>query len=836
MKKLILIIAAILSSINLFSQTYSGGTGTAESPYQISTLEDLRYLSENGEADWDKHFIMMNDIDASETKNWNEGAGFLPIGRDENSMFVGLFDGAGYVIDSIYVNNKSIVGGFFGFIGSAKYYYSAINLGITNCNITSTPATTGGFVASNRGYIKSCFVTGNVDSDEESYAGGFVGWNDGRIEDCYAITSVKGSYVNGGFVGYSFRYSRILNCYTVATVEGNDRQGSFSGINFGKMENCYYDSSVSTHIAIYDDNAYPGQIILGKSTDELKTKETYVDWDFEYAWSIDSEINNGYPYCDYREQPPYPFSGGKGTIQKPYQISTLEDLRYLSEEGESDWYKHFILTNDIDASDTKNWNDGSGFTPIGKDQDSPFAGTFNGGGFVIDSLYMNRGRYYVGFFGYIGGSQYDITIGNLGLNNCRIYGNRLLGSIASVSNGRIRNCFSSGEIGDISDIPNAVGGLVYSNRGTISNSYSECKVSSKNSGGLVCVNEGNIDSCYATGVVSSNKYGAGGLVFFNRNEISNCYATGDVDFFDGDGSAVCAGGLAAADDGNIYNSYATGNVNSSVPGSYIGGLVGYYMESEGRVTINCFATGDVTASGKDASVGGLIGFLQDTPALTARNPYYPRYINNVINCYARGNVSVSGNNSDIGGFCGLNLNYCNIAMSYSTGKITINADDCKTDGFSSNYGGGSLGSFYYYVFIDKETSNYKYGSTTAAMKTKSTFTDEYWDFENVWNIDGVTNDGYPFLRPNAIVDLEIAAIGDDEINNTLQIYPNPATNQININYKGIIEKIEIYDITGQLIITANTLQIDVSNLTNGIYQVVLRSGNQIETSQLIILR
>ena len=53
----------------LFAQTYSGGAGTAENPYQISTLEDLRFLSENGEADWDKHFIMTNDIANSDTKN-----------------------------------------------------------------------------------------------------------------------------------------------------------------------------------------------------------------------------------------------------------------------------------------------------------------------------------------------------------------------------------------------------------------------------------------------------------------------------------------------------------------------------------------------------------------------------------------------------------------------------------------------------------------------------------------------------------------------------------------------------------------------------------------------
>jgi hypothetical protein len=38
------------------------------------------------------------------------------------------------------------------------------------------------------------------------------------------------------------------------------------------------------------------------------------------------------------------------------------------------------------------------------------------------------------------------------------------------------------------------------------------------------------------------------------------------------------------------------------------------------------------------------------------------------------------------------------------------------------------------------------GNTTAQMKTQSTFTDAGWDFDNVWTMDGVTNDGYPFLK------------------------------------------------------------------------------------------
>ena len=73
-------------------------------------------------------------------------------------------------------------------------------------------------------------------------------------------------------------------------------------------------------------------------------------------------------------------------------------------------------------------------------------------------------------------------------------------------------------------------------------------------------------------------------------------------------------------------------------------------------------------------------------------------------------------------------------------------------GVGSNVGGYS-GSEDVIVacFWDKETSGQltSFGGTgrnTIAMKTKSNFTDAGWNFVTIWNIDEVTNNGYPFLR------------------------------------------------------------------------------------------
>ncbi|MFW3145321.1 MAG: hypothetical protein ACMUIE_00735, partial [Thermoplasmatota archaeon] len=55
------------------------------------------------------------------------------------------------------------------------------------------------------------------------------------------------------------------------------------------------------------------------------------------------------------------FAGGSGTLSDPYQISNVTQLQNMS----SDLNAHYILINNINASDTINWNGGLGFDPIG---------------------------------------------------------------------------------------------------------------------------------------------------------------------------------------------------------------------------------------------------------------------------------------------------------------------------------------------------------------------------------------------------------------------------------------------------------------------------------------
>ena len=105
------------------------------------------------------------------------------------------------------------------------------------------------------------------------------------------------------------------------------------------------------------------------------------------------------------------YSGGSGTSGDPYQISNTADLIELSKTS-GDWSKYFIQTADIsfnadesqvdwDDDGTATWDadDQLGFSPIGNST-TKFTGSYDGGGYTIDNLFINRpSTENVGFFG-----------------------------------------------------------------------------------------------------------------------------------------------------------------------------------------------------------------------------------------------------------------------------------------------------------------------------------------------------------------------------------------------------------------------------------------------------
>ena len=297
------------------------GNGTLGSPYVVSTMGNLYWIAMD-EDRWDKHYIQDAWIDASETSEWENGAGWLRIGTGQ-VKFTGSYDGGGFAINGLVVNRAESPNGFFGLAIGAKFN----NIILSNISIT-TLGSAGGLVGAiySSSEVNNCCCTGFVsggyyvgglvgksDSSEINRSsstgtvngiglvGGLVGWNyTAQINDSYSLSFVTGRDRQiGGFVGRNNNGSGIYNCYSAGQVTGVEDTGGFAGtLDDAVVENSFWDtetSGMNTSIAG-----------IGKKTYEMKTLSTFIDagWDFlgesvngtEDIWDIDPLSNDGYPY------------------------------------------------------------------------------------------------------------------------------------------------------------------------------------------------------------------------------------------------------------------------------------------------------------------------------------------------------------------------------------------------------------------------------------------------------------------------------------------------------------------------------------------------------------
>ena len=174
----------------------------------------------------------------------------------------------------------------------------------------------------------------------------------------------------------------------------------------------------------------------------------------------------------------------------------------------------------------------------------------------------------------------------------------------------------------------------------------------------------------------------------------------------------------------INNSWANGTIYCY---GACGGLVGYSVY--GSLITNSWADVNVI-SRYDNYFGGLIGYNYGT----------------IRNCYARGDVS--GTQNLCGGFTGMNANsYGVINNSYSTGNVNCSGGTkgAFMSGYSGHYGTIQASFWDNQTSLSTGVGSDLYNRSTADMKTESTFTSVGWDFTNIWNINESVNDGYPNL-------------------------------------------------------------------------------------------
>ena len=271
--------AAVVTIIVSHGFPYESGSGTATNPFQIWTAEQMNAIGAHPE-DWDKHFILMNDIDLSAYT----GTSYNIIGNTD-IRFTGLFDGNGHVISNFtYVSSRKYNASLFGRVDSGGQIR---NLGVAEVNVDAGSGNyVGGLAGNNNGFISNCYVTGNVRGNE--YIGGLVGYNNqGNIHNCYARVSANGQDSIGGLVGTSIT-GTIEFCYAAGSVEGR-YPGGITGTHWpaSSYNSCFWDSDINAGILGIGNFARQPNV-MGRTTLEMQTQSTYTDhgWDF-----VDEDVN-----------------------------------------------------------------------------------------------------------------------------------------------------------------------------------------------------------------------------------------------------------------------------------------------------------------------------------------------------------------------------------------------------------------------------------------------------------------------------------------------------------------------------------------------------------------
>jgi hypothetical protein len=220
-----------------FSKKYSGGDGTAFTPYQISTPGDWVQLMITQE-DWEgKHFELTADLDF-------QGYDLHCVGK-EGIAFTGVFDGQYHKVSKgrIYFPENSYVGLFGNVDGDGATTGILRNLTIEDFSVTGGEQV-GILAGYAKGAIQRCEASGEVAGD--GWVGGVCGQFQGTLSYSSFRGSVAADYTRAGGLCGVINVSSVLSCRIDAVVQGTDYTGGLAGRAFHTdIEKCHVSGTVS---------------------------------------------------------------------------------------------------------------------------------------------------------------------------------------------------------------------------------------------------------------------------------------------------------------------------------------------------------------------------------------------------------------------------------------------------------------------------------------------------------------------------------------------------------------------------------------------------------------
>lgn len=203
----------------------NGGNGTQESPFEISTAEQLYNFSEfvnSGNSLKNKYVELTNDIDMSSIKN------FKPIGFEVNPFqFKGIFNGNGYAIKNLEIrrNDYSLFDenylkydiALFGKLGG-KVENLIVEDSVFDGYCTAVFARSS---VNDKQLIINCLSRNNKITGYR--CGELVDDFAGKIESCIALNNNTKGKKNSNIVGYRYTSPIMAASYTNTFYEENNK-------------------------------------------------------------------------------------------------------------------------------------------------------------------------------------------------------------------------------------------------------------------------------------------------------------------------------------------------------------------------------------------------------------------------------------------------------------------------------------------------------------------------------------------------------------------------------------------------------------------------------------
>ena len=357
---------------------------------------------------------------------------------------------------------------------------------------------------------------------------------------------------------------------------------------------------------------------------------------------------------------------GNGTELEPYLIDNAFGLQSISNEPTA----NYTLTADIDATNSSNWNDGAGFSPIGTDS-QPFTGSFDGNGYVIQNLVISVEQAAMEDDGG-DAAPFNRTHGAT-FSNVRLYN-----ATVSAGNGGFATGTPGGDGG-------AAGGLVVVlANGTITDSQVEQSTVTAGTGGSAEGPGGNGGAAGGLAAVVEAGTISGSVVSESTITAGDGGSDGGTGNEGGDGGM--SGGMigtvvgGAVDDSVVTRSNTTsGSGGSGVPTGVVGSAGGVIAVSTTTTVTSSASTGGTISTGEEgvfdpnSGIGGLVGYITDEMTVVDANA----------------TSTVDGRRDHVGGLIGYN-NGGNVNGAYATGAVSGSG---LVGGLIGNNSGQVTGSF-----------------------------------------------------------------------------------------------------------------------------------------------